>query len=222
MITSYRSTPDRQETAEWQWHQLGHMQVCTWFQTDNHASTPPLSFLQAGALSAAQPTASKHWRHVASQNEINLPVCHINDCRGEVVSAAIRSSATVCIVGVLVSYSMVFVWMSYSIADPIGLLHREHCLIACFCLYCFADMCLLLWCDIAASSDVQLRYCLALLQIGVAVGTVFSSCCSGSYLHEISIAILLSLLDSGHKLSQRLMLLHCRLDSSSNSVLLFL
>ena len=33
---------------EWQWHQLGRMQVCTSRQTDNHASTPPLSFLQAG------------------------------------------------------------------------------------------------------------------------------------------------------------------------------
>jgi len=31
--------------SEWQWHQLGHMQVCTLLQTDNHASTPPLSFL---------------------------------------------------------------------------------------------------------------------------------------------------------------------------------
>ena len=30
--------------SEWQWHQLGHMQVCTSLQTDNHASTPPLSF----------------------------------------------------------------------------------------------------------------------------------------------------------------------------------
>jgi len=29
---------------EWQWHQLGHMQVCTSLQTDNHASTPPLGF----------------------------------------------------------------------------------------------------------------------------------------------------------------------------------
>ena len=29
------------------WRQLGHMQVCTSLQTDNHASTPPLSFLQA-------------------------------------------------------------------------------------------------------------------------------------------------------------------------------
>ena len=33
--------------CEWQWHQLGQMQVCTLLQTDNHASTPPLSFLQA-------------------------------------------------------------------------------------------------------------------------------------------------------------------------------
>jgi len=33
--------------SEWQWHQLDHMQVCISLQTDNHASTPPLSFLQA-------------------------------------------------------------------------------------------------------------------------------------------------------------------------------
>jgi len=33
--------------GEWQWHQLGRMQVCTSLQTDNHASTPALSFLQA-------------------------------------------------------------------------------------------------------------------------------------------------------------------------------
>ena len=31
--------------SEWQWHQLGHMQVCTSIQTDNHASTPLLRFL---------------------------------------------------------------------------------------------------------------------------------------------------------------------------------
>jgi len=29
--------------SEWQQHQLGYMQVCTLLQTDNHASTPPLS-----------------------------------------------------------------------------------------------------------------------------------------------------------------------------------
>jgi len=47
--------------SEWQWHQLGHMQVCTSLQTDNHANTPPLSFYRPDALPAAQPTASKHW-----------------------------------------------------------------------------------------------------------------------------------------------------------------
>jgi len=30
--------------GEWQWHQLGHMQICTSLQTDNRASTSPLSF----------------------------------------------------------------------------------------------------------------------------------------------------------------------------------
>jgi len=43
--------------SEWQWHQLGHMQVCNLLQTDNHASTPPLSFLQAGYPSC-RPTNS--------------------------------------------------------------------------------------------------------------------------------------------------------------------
>jgi len=30
--------------SEWLLHQLGYMQVCTSLQTDNYASTPPLSF----------------------------------------------------------------------------------------------------------------------------------------------------------------------------------
>ena len=30
--------------SEWQWHQLGHMQLCTALQTDNHAGTTPLKF----------------------------------------------------------------------------------------------------------------------------------------------------------------------------------
>jgi len=46
--------------SEWQWHQLVHMQVCTSLQTYNYAGTPPLSFLQADALSAAQPIASQY------------------------------------------------------------------------------------------------------------------------------------------------------------------
>ena len=43
--------------SEWQWHQLGHMQVCTSLQRDNHANTPLLSFLQAGCPSC-RPTNS--------------------------------------------------------------------------------------------------------------------------------------------------------------------
>jgi len=43
--------------SEWHWHQLGHTQVCTSLQTDNHASTPPLCFLQAGCPSC-RPTNS--------------------------------------------------------------------------------------------------------------------------------------------------------------------
>ena len=37
------------ETMGWQWHQLDHMQViCTSLQTNNHASSSSLEFLQAG------------------------------------------------------------------------------------------------------------------------------------------------------------------------------
>ena len=64
-----KTNPDFTEPrdSEWQWHQLGHMQVCTSLQTDNHASTPPLKFFyRPDALPGAQPTASKHWRHWAS------------------------------------------------------------------------------------------------------------------------------------------------------------
>jgi len=43
--------------SEWQRHQLVHVQVCTSLQTDNHTSTPPLSFLQAGCPSC-RPTNS--------------------------------------------------------------------------------------------------------------------------------------------------------------------
>jgi len=61
--------------SEWQWHQLGHMQVCTSLQTDNHTSTPPLVFLQAGcpschptnsvkALYSSTSIGGKLWNHL--------------------------------------------------------------------------------------------------------------------------------------------------------------
>jgi len=43
--------------SEWQWHELGRTQVCILLQTDNHASTSPLSFLQARCPSC-RPTNS--------------------------------------------------------------------------------------------------------------------------------------------------------------------
>jgi len=42
----------KQEMMGWQWHQLDHMQIiCTSLQTDNHANTSSLNFLQAGCSS---------------------------------------------------------------------------------------------------------------------------------------------------------------------------
>jgi len=53
--------------SKWQWHQLGYMQVCTSLQADNHARTPPLSFLQAGCPSC-HPTNSVKALKVEMQN----------------------------------------------------------------------------------------------------------------------------------------------------------
>jgi len=50
----------KQETVSGSGISWGHMQVCTSLQTDNHASTPPLSFYRPDALPATQPTASQH------------------------------------------------------------------------------------------------------------------------------------------------------------------
>jgi len=57
--------------SEWHWHQLGRMQVCTSLQTDNHASTPPLSFLQAGCPSCHPTNSVKALLAPASNNTNN-------------------------------------------------------------------------------------------------------------------------------------------------------
>ena len=63
---------EKETTPVWQWHQLDCMQIiCTSLQTDNRASTSPLSFCRQDALPATQPTASKHWRHTRSLNRKN-------------------------------------------------------------------------------------------------------------------------------------------------------
>jgi len=56
--------------SDWQWHQLGHMQVCTLLQTDNHTSTPPLRFLQAGCPSC-RPTKALQESKIESKRKLD-------------------------------------------------------------------------------------------------------------------------------------------------------
>jgi len=58
--------------SEWQWHQLGHMQVCTSLQTDNNASTPPLSFLRAGCPSCCPTNSVKALKAVQTSSDFLL------------------------------------------------------------------------------------------------------------------------------------------------------
>jgi len=53
--------------SEWQWHQLGRMQVCTSLQTDNHASTAPTTLL----LQAGWPFLLPNQQHQSTEGSIN-------------------------------------------------------------------------------------------------------------------------------------------------------
>ena len=71
--------------SEWQWHQLSHMQVCTLLQTDNHATTLSLGFLQVGCPSC-HPTnsvkalkarvTSLHISYIRNKSTMRLRSCH--------------------------------------------------------------------------------------------------------------------------------------------------
>ena len=65
---------DFTEARDSEWHQLCHMQVCTLLQTDNHASNPPLSFLQAGC-SSCRPTNSVKALNTISND---ITILHVN------------------------------------------------------------------------------------------------------------------------------------------------
>ena len=45
--------------SEWQWHQLGRMQVYTSLQRDNHTSTPPLSQFFTGRMPFLPPNQQR-------------------------------------------------------------------------------------------------------------------------------------------------------------------
>jgi len=55
--TSLRCTEARD--SEWQWHQLGHMQVCASLLTDNHANTPSLSLFFTGRMPFMPPNQQR-------------------------------------------------------------------------------------------------------------------------------------------------------------------
>jgi len=55
------------------------MQVCTSLQTDSHASTPPLRFLQAGCPSCRQTNSAKALKEeTGADNEDKIKIEHKN------------------------------------------------------------------------------------------------------------------------------------------------
>jgi len=102
--------------SEWQWHQLGYVQVCTLLQTDNHASTHHSVFLQVGggclschptksvkALKApqVQPSAMENFgslSELAYESEIHLMnvcwrCCLVHFCTGDFLLELMQSLA---------------------------------------------------------------------------------------------------------------------------------
>ena len=63
--------------SEWQWHQLGRMQVCISLQTDNHASTPPLRFF-TGRMPFLPPNQQHQSTEGTKQTVYAAPKSNIN------------------------------------------------------------------------------------------------------------------------------------------------
>ena len=87
--------------SEWQWHQLGHMQVCT---SSRQITTPAPHysvFYRPDALSAAQPTASKHWRQSLKVTwVINSAVgCHYFPPGPQLPSQPLRGPLPISLIG---------------------------------------------------------------------------------------------------------------------------
>jgi len=58
--------------SEWQWHQLGRMQVCTSLQTDNHTT----QFLQAGCPSCRAINSVKALKAYWYENKVKMKTSH--------------------------------------------------------------------------------------------------------------------------------------------------
>jgi len=66
--------------SKWQWHQLGHMQICTLPQIDNHAITPPLSILQAGCPFCHPNNSVKALKALSITDTVIRKCIHRNFC----------------------------------------------------------------------------------------------------------------------------------------------
>jgi len=80
--------------SEWQRHQLGHMQVCTSLQTDNHTSTPPLSSLQAGCPSCRPANSVKALKANTGAISCNLFAAAVARCCVRLTTSSLRASST--------------------------------------------------------------------------------------------------------------------------------
>ena len=99
--------------SEWQWHQLGRMQVCTSLQTDNHASTPPLSFLQV-RYPSCRPTNS-----IRALNDITQLKQQISKRWYLLSSTTPRSQCAVCLQPVTSTQSLCWrCWASSAFQCP--------------------------------------------------------------------------------------------------------
>ena len=78
--------------SEWQWHQLGHMQVCTLLQTDNHASTSPLSFF-TGRMPFLPPNQQRQSTEGSLSiiiNAVQINNCLNSHCISEIYSSLVK------------------------------------------------------------------------------------------------------------------------------------
>ena len=118
--------------SEWQWHQLGRMQVCTSLQTDNRRSrqiTTPAPhhsvFYRPDAVPDAQPTASKHWRQQLTAHAPNHIGCECKSVNVTIVCDAIFRASNVECMGLCVVDGAQ--WVHRAVSHPLPWWRRCCC-----------------------------------------------------------------------------------------------
>ena len=116
-----KTNPDFTEArdSESQWHQLGRMQVCTFAPDRQPHRHPTTQFLQADALPAAQPTASKHWR------ENSLTKIHRIFVATNTPYNDLRKNSTRCVSWNCFASRRLAVWEGCSLLQNL-VFHRHH------------------------------------------------------------------------------------------------